>query len=807
MATFVELEQLLDIALTTPEVGTVNFNILRVFLQEILKHLNIENKAIEIESLRSELKSAYDFITEGHVEVQSREARSAQPDKSPDNQSPEDEELKKAETPALVVEDTDFEQATEPSPLEPSTEPSPQLQLKDSSPASASRKPGNALSAKDRLLASKSSVVLIRKSDSFGNFKRIVAELQERVEVLESQQSVPEPDHVRSAASLVRKDSKTPAHDFVELINIKRKLEALENAIEGLTDMLDALTSDMNELKEISLKSQDLNGVVSELEGLKSSVKALQDEKVSEKLADVENAMSRLDELGIMISNLVDDVNQIKNQESPSVVTTINDSQECLFKGYEKQFQDLVAQIRKVQEKINETDAKSFGAEQAASDALTGLQAIREGFSDIGDKLTGLKKQMEDHKSMIEDNEMQIHQLKNTISLLQRQSLDRMNVEPKEEEKVIEPVETPRRHSYSHDREELSLIRTMIFDLQEEKDKLKQADIRLSDELFRKQKHLDDIYNLIDELRDVKADKELLSIGFDMKADKREMDCKIGRDDFDHYMSLVDQSLRDLLQRLEGHEDALNATLSSLTSDVGKKLDKEEVEPLKHYLESRMDAMKPKPVEKPPPEELAAGIRKQFLVNHNCISCDRPVKYASEAIFPPLPTMHSMPGSKSNRPYTTFELEQIRQHMLQGGLAITKERFEMMDKQRNKLQKEILRLSGARNLQELAEVTARACGGIHTLTYPHSQAIVRGLQLNRDDFDFLVPQRDFQSVDIRGQDGHIYKGLLDNLPPTLPEIQQKRKFPKMSTAQRNLRRSTTPASANNQKILDPVDSS
>ena len=440
MATSVELEQLLDIALTTPEVGTVNFNILRVFLQEILKHLNIENKAIEIESLRSELKSAYDFITEGHVEVQSREARSAQPDRSPDNQNPEDEELAKAETPALVVEDTDFEQATEPSPSEPATEPSPlepskelspQLQLKDSSPASASRKPGTTLSAKDRLLASKSSVVLIRKSDSFGNLKRIVAELQERVEVLESQQSVPEPDPVRSAASLVRKDSKTPAHDFVELINIKRKLEALENSIEGLTDMLDALTSEVNELREISLKSQDLNDVVSELEGLKSSVKALQDERVSEKLADVENAISRLDELGIIISNLVDDVNQIKNQESPSVVTTINDSQECLFKGYEKQFQDLVAQIRKVQEKINETDAKSFGAEQAASDALMGLQVIREGFSDIGDKLTGLKKQMENHKSMIEDNEMQIHQLKNTISLLQRQSLDRMNVEPK----------------------------------------------------------------------------------------------------------------------------------------------------------------------------------------------------------------------------------------------------------------------------------------------------------------------------------------------------------------------------------------
>ena len=116
------------------------------------------------------------------------------------------------------------------------------------------------------------------------------------------------------------------------------------------------------------------------------------------------------------------------------------------------------------------------------------------------------------------------------------------------------------------------------------------------------------------------------------------------------------------------------------------------MEPLKRYLETRMESMKPKPVEKPPPEEFAAGIRKQFLVNHNCISCDRPVKYAREGTFPPLPTMHSMPGSKSNRPYTTFELEQIRQHMLQGGLAMSKERFELLEKQRNKLQKEILRL-------------------------------------------------------------------------------------------------------------------
>lgn len=120
----------------------------------------------------------------------------------------------------------------------------------------------------------------------------------------------------------------------------------------------------------------------------------------------------------------------------------------------------------------------------------------------------------------------------------------------------------------------------------------------------------------------------------------------------------------------------------------------------------------------------------------------------------------------------------------------------------------VLFISGVHNLQELAEVTARACGGIHTLTYPHSQAVVRGLQLNRDEFDFLVPQKDFQPVDILGQDGHIYKGLLESLPPTLPHIPQKSKSPGIKNPPRNLRRSTTPTSPNVQKtVADEVESS
>ena len=123
----------------------------------------------------------------------------------------------------------------------------------------------------------------------------------------------------------------------------------------------------------------------------------------------------------------------------------------------------------------------------------------------------------------------------------------------KKDDTTKEEESAARRRSCSTDRDEMSVIRTMIFDLQEEKDKLKQANSHLGDELYKKQKHVDDLYSLVEQLQDLKADKDLVSEGFEFKADKREVDMKVGRDDFDHCMGLVDQSLRDLLQRLDGH--------------------------------------------------------------------------------------------------------------------------------------------------------------------------------------------------------------------------------------------------------------
>lgn len=57
----------------------------------------------------------------------------------------------------------------------------------------------------------------------------------------------------------------------------------------------------------------------------------------------------------------------------------------------------------------------------------------------------------------------------------------------------------------------------------------------------------------LEQIQIVKADKDYITKEMKAKADKREINLKVERDDFDRYIGMVDQSLRDLLQRLEGH--------------------------------------------------------------------------------------------------------------------------------------------------------------------------------------------------------------------------------------------------------------
>lgn len=56
----------------------------------------------------------------------------------------------------------------------------------------------------------------------------------------------------------------------------------------------------------------------------------------------------------------------------------------------------------------------------------------------------------------------------------------------------------------------------------------------------------------------------------------------------------------------------------------------------------------------------AAGFKKPL--RFRCISCDKPVGIKPLNAIPALPSISMFPGTRSFRPYTTYELELIRRH-------------------------------------------------------------------------------------------------------------------------------------------------
>lgn len=79
--------------------------------------------------------------------------------------------------------------------------------------------------------------------------------------------------------------------------------------------------------------------------------------------------------------------------------------------------------------------------------------------------------------------------------------------------------------------------------------------------------------------------------------------------------------------------------------------------------EKKLDHVKTLPKLQAPQQlasDEAAGIKKPL--RFACLSCDKPVEMKQLGIVPTLPSVSTFPGTRTFRPYTTYELEVIRRH-------------------------------------------------------------------------------------------------------------------------------------------------
>ncbi|XP_064862816.1 uncharacterized protein C16orf96 [Oncorhynchus nerka] len=286
-------------------------------------------------------------------------------------------------------------------------------------------------------------------------------------------------------------------------------------------------------------------------------------------------------------------------------------------------------------------------------------------------------------------------------------------------------------------------VQGAIMQLQAECEKLHGTANHLIEEHGQKQVHIDHLYKSMEELDEKKADKELVEMEIEIKADKRALETKVSRMQFDSMTEELNTMFQELLSKITGQEQDWHKIIDKISTEMECKLDRIELDPVKKQLEDRWKSIRKQLQAQPAPkEDDAAGIRKQLVARFHCISCDRPVDMLTPG--PHLVTLPSTPGlpsHKSNRPYTIYELEQVRQHCR------------------------------SERIPEMADYSylamSRSCGGSHTVTYPNRrytrlQQFSHFIQAEEETPPISSSPLRIQpeEVDILGLDGHIYKGRL-----------------------------------------------
>lgn len=276
-------------------------------------------------------------------------------------------------------------------------------------------------------------------------------------------------------------------------------------------------------------------------------------------------------------------------------------------------------------------------------------------------------------------------------------------------------------------------------------------------------KLIDELLARVQQLQVTKADLHVVEDELAKKADKKDLDSRVKRDNFDLVITDINEKIDNLLQNVVDMEGKYRDNLTELFSNLGGKMDKSEMDPFRNHLESRLKALTSL-LEKTNSvggmyqnvEADQAAVFRKPLIGYKCVSCSKDAKPQISEPVASIPSGGFMPGSNHLRPYTTFELHNIRSHGKRLiGCSNSLNRF-------NKIFGTIGNHSGTSNFM------GRPCGGDHTLTTP-SRRYVHLKQLSDVWADQNVSQKkttkedqfigqNVKEINVMGNDGHIYKG-------------------------------------------------
>ncbi|XP_052069685.1 glutamine-rich protein 2-like isoform X7 [Mytilus californianus] len=680
-STKVNLSQMVDLALGSPEVGSVNFNVLHTLLHAMLKRLNIVDVQADINEFDRDFLSA-------------SKARELSVLSDVDSGRGED------------TEDTLSERSSAmPTPSTGRKTPYHHLEVK-------------------------------------------VAKLQEQLDNITS---------VPSNQDLFEKTktqyAEKPIGEMWMNMQLMSRVETNEKGIAKCMSMIEDMMKEMQSLKDANKSLMD-------------KVKGL----------NLDDLMKRLKDLESKMNDVNDRFNLLPSPDDFAQFVTWAGLEDALS-GIKKDWENMQQPTERVViEMSSQTEAKrQFKPSRPASSRpgtrmSSGSTGPSETLLEILEKLGRLS---ESHDSLTKRVEILEEEIKNKLD---KGALDNLNVSSD----LLEQLQQLKQEvdalaaAREKDSDALGRAQAAIQQLQAEVEKLHGTTKDILEENASRAKEIEKLFAYCDRLEENKADKEFVQSEMDVKADKRSLDNKVNHSLFDTTTNDINKMIKEILDKLAGNEEAWNHQCKVFTDDIEGKLDRLELDPLKEWLESRLKALNEKlkkqnqaPVEWS--EDDAAGIRRQLIQKFHCISCDRPVDIVPTGPVPSLPTHNGLHPTRSPRPYTTFELDQIRQHAKRSKMSPTLKRmYAGIDR------------PGSRYANsEIADyyATTRSCGGQHTTTFPQKRITklshLSHLFREEEQSTNIYPLYK-EEVDVQGADGNIYKGRMGRIEAKLPVMTKER---------------------------------